>query len=363
MGSIKTALVHNIVTPYRTVLFDALAAHEMIDLHVFYCGKSHEKRNWNISDTGTHDHSFLPGVALDRGDLHYHINPTVVTELMSSEFDSAIIAGSTNFTMQLGFAASKANLDGTILWTERIRPTENIVGKVVNPITRSIAKYADSIVVPTSLSRQFQESRGIDRNQVFVAPNVVDNTNYYRNRTERGKIRVLFIGQLIERKGVPYLLEAFDELEHRETELVIVGDGPKREAFEQSAREKGIDVVFTGWVSEERKRKELADADLFVLPSLEDLAPLVLNEAMASGLPVLTTEGVGNAADMIIEGGNGEIVPTEDTPALSRELSKLLSDREELNRMGDRSQRILDERFSPESSANQFATAIEAALN
>lgn len=361
MAPIRTALVHNIVTPYRNVLFNALSDHKKVDLHVFYCAESHDKRNWTVPDNLGHDHTFLSGITFDRSDTHFHANPSVISKLVRDEFEVTIVGGISNLTMQLGFLTSKMSCDGNVLWTERILPPVNPIGKLVSPLFRTFANRADSLIVPTNTARQFQQKRGIEQRRIYTAPNVVDNTVYYNNDTGGNPIRILFVGQLIERKGISYLIDAYSMIDNDEVELYIVGDGPRRRAFERRARQQNLEVIFTGWISENQKRRLFANADLFVLPSIEDLAPLVLNEALASGLPVLTTEGVGNAPDMIVKGGNGYIVPTADTDALAKRLASLTSNSDKLEKMGQRSERISDERFSPTVAANQFAKAVEAA--
>jgi glycosyltransferase involved in cell wall biosynthesis len=196
-----------------------------------------------------------------------------------------------------------------------------------------------------------------------VAPNVVDNNAYWTDYTSDGNITLLFIGQLIDRKGIPELLDAYEQLNRTDVSLTLVGEGPGGDRYRQEVATRDLDVSFTGWVSEEEKRQYLSEADCFVLPSIEDLAPLVLNEAMAAGLPIVTTEGVGNASEMVTNGGNGYIVPAGDADALATALTKILSDKNKLTRMGSRSCRVIAEHFSPAYTADQFVAAISAALD
>ncbi len=358
----RVAIVHNIFTPYRAVLFDAIDAHIDIDLHVYYCARSHENRNWTIPANTGHDYTVLPGLRIDRGGFRYHINPTIVAELLRGRYDVTIVGGATNFTMQLAYVVSQLGLDGTILWTERIRQPQGKFGKLAWPLLGRLARHADSLIVPTARARRFQSQRNIPNDRIHVAPNVVDNDAYWANKKQSEKATLLFIGQLIDRKGIPYLLDALESLERDDVETVLVGDGPKRAEYERRVLEEGLEVTFTGWISEDEKRQRLSNADCFVLPSVEDLAPLVVNEAMAAGLPVLTTDGVGNAADMIIEDCNGWVVPAKNGSALAEELRRVIENKDELRKMGERSRRIVAERFSPEFAANRFSEAIESAL-
>jgi len=361
MPDYRVALIHNIMTPYRTVLFDTLASHPAIDLHVYYCAESHENRNWSTPDPA-HEFTILRGLSIDIGRVHYHANPTVISSLLRGSFDAIVVGGSTNLTMQLGYVASKLTSTGTVLWTERFRETTNPLGKPLIPLLRIMARRADSLLVPTAQAREFQHRRGVEDSRLFVAPNVVDNDVYWSNDRTDEIVKLLFIGQLIDRKGIPYLLDAYAGLKQEDVSLTLVGDGPERERYERDVAARGLDVSFRGWVSEEEKRRCLADADCFVLPSVEDLAPLVLNEAMAAGLPVVTTDGVGNAPEMVTDGENGYIVPACNANALSLAIKRIIDMADDLPQMGTLSSRIAAERFSPAYTAEQFVAAIRNTL-
>jgi len=357
----RVAVVHNILTPYRTVLFDALDSHPEIDLHVYYCAESHQNRNWSVPEP-EHDYTILSGLDLGVSGSHFHVNPSITHHLLRRDLDAVIIGGSTNFTMQLSYVVSKISSFKTILWTERIQGPSHPAGKFLAPVLKAIARRADCLVVPTVQACEFQQARGISRDRIVIGPNVVDNDVYWSNTKQRNGVTFLFIGQMIERKGVEYLIDAYAQVSEEDIDLTIVGDGPDRKHFEKVARSKDLDIPFTGWVSEQQKRELLADAGCFVLPSIEDLAPLVLNEAMAASLPVITTEGVGNAPEMITNGENGYIVPTQDSTALANAMTDIMNSSNNLEKMGERSRRIVEERFSPAYTASQIVKSVRIAL-
>ena len=172
--------------------------------------------------------------------------------------------------------------------------------------------------MPGSRSRDFHIKRGAAPERVFIAPNTINNDAFFakssafKQREEQLKddlhlgnnTIVLFVGELNERKGVRSLLRAFTKLksEREITALVVIGDGElKSELIQLVSNESMTHITFTGWISDEEKIKYYAIADLFVLPTLYDLCPLVLNEAMACGLPIITTTAAGCASDMIVE--------------------------------------------------------------
>ena len=176
---------------------------------------------------------------------------------------------------------------------------------------------------------------------------------------------VLFVGELNERKGVRFLLRAFTKLksERENTTLVIIGDGElKSKLIQLVSNESLTHIIFTGWISEEEKIKYYAIADLFVLPTLSDVWGLVVNEAMACGLPIVTTTAAGCASDMIVEGENGFIVEPQNVDALHEAMRRIVYD-ELREKMGEKSYEILITRFSLDNAVNGFLDAIQFACD
>jgi glycosyltransferase involved in cell wall biosynthesis len=157
--------------------------------------------------------------------------------------------------------------------------------------------------------------------------------------TQPGKI--LFVGRLIPRKGVRYLVEAMAHLEHSSAQLVIVGGGPQQAELEELARSTGIAerVIFAGRVSDEALQDHYRTCQIFVLPSIVDttgdteMLGMVLLEAMRYRKPVIASN-VGGIPDIVQDGENGLLVPEKDPAALATALKRLLSDRELSSRLG-----------------------------
>ncbi|MFA6243776.1 MAG: glycosyltransferase family 4 protein [Candidatus Hydrogenedentales bacterium] len=152
----------------------------------------------------------------------------------------------------------------------------------------------------------------------------------YTPRTHEGTgKRLIFVGRLAAVKGVPVLLEAFAALaaKHPELTLTLAGDGPDRAWIEAFARERGIAsrVTVTGYVSQERIRELLAQSDIFVMASFAEGVPVVLMEAMATGLPVVTTH-IAGIPELVEDGVSGYLVPPGDCASLGARVESLLSD-------------------------------------
>lgn len=138
---------------------------------------------------------------------------------------------------------------------------------------------------------------------------------------------ILFVGRMAPEKGVPVLLEAFaDAAQHyRDASLTMVGDGPERLRLEARSIELGLQdrVRFTGYLSQTEVAAEMAKADLFVLPSFSEGLPVVLMEAMAAGLPVLTT-GIAGVPELVEDGITGRLAFPGDIISLKNGMLDLL---------------------------------------
>lgn len=159
-----------------------------------------------------------------------------------------------------------------------------------------------------------------------------------------GPAQILFVGRLLEAKGVNELLEAFmsvaDELDG--ASLVFVGDGPLRGVLSRRARASRVAgrIRFEGTVAHDRALTLIADSDLLVLPSYAEGSPLSVTEALALGTPVLGTS-VGGIPELIQDAG--AIIEPGDAGALAAALTNLLADRELLAQRGEAARaRILE---------------------
>jgi glycosyltransferase involved in cell wall biosynthesis len=155
--------------------------------------------------------------------------------------------------------------------------------------------------------------------------------NSFRERS------VLFIGQFIPRKGLLLLLKAWASLPaevRSHARLILIGDGPLQEQAERFCASNGLsDVTFFGQVPYDRVTKMLGTADLFVLPTLEDIYSLVVLEAMASGCPVIITPFAGSR-ELVEQGRNGWIVDPTEPGALAAALAHAISSEVDLAEMG-----------------------------
>jgi len=154
------------------------------------------------------------------------------------------------------------------------------------------------------------------------------------------KLRILFMGAMVKRKGLPHLIEAFREIltKRDDVELLVVGDGPGRRAIDRSLDERlRSRIHFVGAVSRRSAVAEYyASADIFCAPSLgRESFGMVLLEGMAAGLPVVGYD-IEGYRDVVTHGRDGLLVERGNTAALAQALNYFLDNPEERERYGER---------------------------
>lgn len=245
-------------------------------------------------------------------------------------------------------------------------------------IKRQLVRTADAALVSGTVHGAYLQSLGVPPELMFTPASVVDNA-YFREgaaavrATPDAARRLpglsapspffLSSGRFIERKGLPALLSAYARYRQSATapwRLVLLGDGPLRPDLERIAA--GIDgVTFAGFRQIDELPAYYALASAYVHPARADQWGLVVNEAMAAGLPVVVSRGAGCAPDLVREGANGWTVPPDDIDALAAALGRIAADGTDRAIMGRRSQEVIAA-YTPEAFAEGLWDAASAAL-
>ena len=188
-------------------------------------------------------------------------------------------------------------------------------------------------------------------------------------RSAGAPFTVLFVGRLVERKGVSHLVDAVNLLlPGADVRLVIVGDGPERARIEARVRDRGLDgrVAVRGQVSDAELQAAYAAADVFVLPAVIDRRGdteglgVVLLEAMSHRVPVIAS-AIGGITDIVEDGVSGLLVPPGDGTALAAALERLARAPDLSVSLGDAGYRRLHERFSWDAITRRWLEVYAAA--
>lgn len=184
---------------------------------------------------------------------------------------------------------------------------------------------------------------------------VISNTVRIPQETVRWNdecFQVLFLGVLIERKGVHDLLNAIalmkkDGLDN--VKFVIAGTGVEEENLMRQCNELelGNYVEFTGWITSQRKVDLLKQSQMLVLPSYNEGLPIAILEAISYGLPVVSTN-VGDIAAAVLDGKNGYLIEPADVNGLANAMRNIMTDKEQYTLMSKASRRLAEVKFSDE---------------
>jgi len=252
-----------------------------------------------------------------------------------------------------------------------------------------LAKRASSCVASGSMSKSLFKELGIEENKIFISPyssiiNVKPSDCNLAKEIEsklgiRGKKVILYVGRLIKRKGVDYLIKAFGKIAKKRDDVVLIiigGKGYYGKNVEEYFNEFYLEELCINYGIKDRvhflgdiKNDELAPyyilSDLFVLPALSDVRVeawgLVINEAMGLGKPVIATNAVGAAFDLIENNVNGFIVHEKSIKELSDKMEIILSDDKLRKKMGEENMKKISSEFTYDNEARGFEQAIEYA--
>jgi glycosyltransferase involved in cell wall biosynthesis len=332
----RVVIVHNFLSAYRVELFTELA--RRFDLDVWLLGDVASVREWR--DTAPADafrRRVLPRVTLPLGSRYNALllNPTLSRELRRARPDCLIVCGwDTPGAFAAARAARKAGIP-LVVWSGSTAAEDSFLRRVTLPLVRRHVALADAWLAYGTRARDYLASLGADPDRTFLAWNTVD-LDFFARRSklypvERKALRdrldirtpdlVLYCGNLLALKGLDDLLQGFAQCLPRlpGLTLVLAGSGRERRRFETLAKQLGIsdNVRFAGYVPREELPAWYGLADLLVLPSRSEVWGLVINEALACGVPAAASTAAGATADLVRDGENGYVFPPRDPAVIA----------------------------------------------
>lgn len=300
---------------------------------------------------------------------------SVIAHLLRQRPDVLLLHGYSHVTNVLALVVAKL-LGVSVLMRGDTRASVHHVATGWKPrFKRMLFRLVDGCVSIGSDNHSYYESLGVADHRIHFAPFCVDNVAF-KLGDQRSSVRdeqreqldisssakvVLFASKLVERKRAIDLLRAFDLMrhEHEDVVLLIVGSGPEEPVLRQAAELMEGCVRFLGFKNQAELPALYAASDVFVLPSADEPWGLVVNEAMAAGLPVIVSNEVGAAPDLVEGKDTGLVYPVGDIAHLGIALNSLLGSAEARERMA-RNASALIERWGVSASAEGIALAAHA---
>lgn len=383
----RLAVLQSHPIQYFVPLYQRLAQDPAIDLTVYYCSQQGSQEyldpgfgkrfSWDIPLLEGYRYLFLPNLRRSNqvGGFFSLINPAIIGELRRQSYDSVLVSGYSTANDWLAFLAARLTRTPLFLIGDSILSTpRSLAVRVAKQIIlRPLLHSAQVCLYVGVRNREFYENFGVIPEQLVFAPHSVDN-DFFCQRAQlagdegdlfRQRFRIpadfpviMSVGKLISKKQPLHLLHAFERLRARQKcALIFTGEGELRRMIERVCVERSIpDVYITGFLNQTEMPAAYAAADILVVASSQETWGLVVNEGMSCGLPIIVTDRVGCAGDLVHHDENGYIVPWNDVNALAEALEKLVVDPDRCKRFGCHSLEII-ENYSLERTVNGIVQA------
>lgn len=359
-------LITNLCAPYRVGLFELLAKKCKMKFLFFSAGE--EKYYDGPSVTGNFEGEYLSGFYLLP---KVKVNPKLIKTLLFGKYTHIIQSINGPIPVLLGFLIGKLRGKKIILWSSFWRHPTTLFHKLSFPVVKFLYNKSDALVVYGTHVKKYLESLGVDPAKIFIGWQVQDNKKFLKEVSfeQRKELKdrlginnnkvILFVGRLVEVKGLPYLIDAFKKVNNPQYTLLIIGSGPDEKLIDKDCP----NIIHLQKVSAEQLYQYYNLADVFVLPSITTQSfkenwGFVVNEAMCQRCAIITSDAVGAGMGGLVEAGkNGFIVPERNSKELAIALKKVLSDDQLLASMQQRSLEIISE-WTYEKQASGFLQAI-----
>ena len=393
---VRLAIVISHPVQYFSPLFRRLADQPEIDLTVFYSSLAGAlpalDREFGVKvawDTPLLEgyqfkalKNFWPG---RRGGFWSYASPGIAKELWRGCYDAVLVYGWGDLSAWLAILAARSGKtpcmitgDSNYIYEKQMPKLKALLKRaLLTPLFRNVQAF----LVTGRFNRMFYADYAVKDERMFFAPFAVDNDYFIERallaRTSRDEIRarygvpphvvlLLFVGKLIQRKRPLDIALALKRLQPTLPSLgaVWVGDGELRPQLEAEIARLGVErACVLGFKNQNELPDLYAMSDMFVLPSWEDPMPLVTNEAMACGLPVIVSDrtGVWGQGGLVREGETGYVYRAGDVAALSDAVRKLVADPELRQAMGRRAGEVVKE-FSLDRCVDGILQALRFAV-
>jgi len=378
--------IHSGYRPFRNTLFKRLA-----NLNIDFLFITHEKLfspygiSLELKKVLKYKSLNLKGIKILNDSFGHSLDVTGVINLFL-KLSKEIIKGSHKIIItatehplhsKIAFLWAKILKKRIIIWTESWHEMkyENFLMKIYHFAAKYVLKHADAILVHGTAQKNYCKKLGISENKLFLF-NHCSNDLLSQNiksdiKKELGiqnKKIILYIGRIIRLKGLDVLIKAFSRLEKNCGDslfLLICGNGDFTQDCKSLAGELKVkNIKFMGTISPDDVPQFLYFSDLFVHPAraIKDQVEgwgLVINEAASAGKPIITTDAVGAAPDLVKNGWNGYIVKNGDIYDLYEAMFKIISDEKLMMEMGKNSRKIFEEFNDYDKAIKELKKAID----
>lgn len=373
----RVAIITEIIAPYRLPVFNALATNTSLEPHIVFLSETDPSlREWRVySDEIRFPHDVLPNWRSRIAGYNVLVNWGLDQHLEKISPDIVICGGYSYLASWQTARWCDRHGVPLVLWSESTGHDARRRYPTVEFLKQQFLRQCRAFVVPGRQAFDYLGSFGVSEEAIVTAPNAVDNDFFsdraatarrnavhYRARYDLPERFFLYSGRLTKSKGVFDALDAYALLApelRSEVGFVFAGDGVAK--MDLQRRAKNIypgRVQFAGFVHREDLPAFYALADMLIFPTHSDTWGLVVNEALACGLPIITSSVAGCAADLVKHGHNGIVVEAGATDQLASAMGLLARNPEMRTRYAGNSLEKI-KRYSPQACAGGLAAVAE----
>lgn len=372
----RVAFLTNFVPPYRAPVLRELSA-QVGTFRTFVSTKMEANRSWapDWSGLDVQVQKSLSFKKLDRHPSGYtqetylHVPYDTLPHLAKFQ-PHVVISGElgprTIQSVLYRVANPRCRL---IIHADLSEHTELGRGRAKEMIRGWMLKTADAVLVNGASGARYVRTLGVPETKIFAVPYATDTSIYAdisRTNDRSDIIKLLHVGQLIERKGIVQFIHALVEWAKKHSsqglELRLIGDGPLREAIRAVQTPTNLKIEMNLKIEYSDMPQAYAQADLLVLPTLADSWGLVVNEAMATGLPILGSIKSQAVEDLVKDGESGWLFDPDDSNAVHSALDRALSTPKEMIKQSGEQARRLAVGLNAGFAAERTLRAIEFCL-
>jgi glycosyltransferase involved in cell wall biosynthesis len=324
---LRIAVISNMVDPNRVALFERVARMPDVELFVAYETTMEANRGWTPAQELPYRHEILRSRSIDLRrlgtDAYLHLPTSPLSQIKAFRPDVVVGAGGGIWSSPaniLAFAARKREGWAFVPWWGSFQKSQpSRARRIAEPWVRHFTSRSDLCIAYGTRAARELERLGVAAEAIRTVPNSVPpgDRGSAEPRPHR-PLRYLFVGQLIDRKGVADLLTAFSGLP--EGELHVAGDGDLKHLVTEA--ENTGRVKYHGHLKGPELQRLYGEADVLVLPSHYEVWGLVINEALEHGLPIVASDNVGAVDDLIVPGVNGYVTASGDVASLRETLAQ-----------------------------------------
>jgi glycosyltransferase involved in cell wall biosynthesis len=342
----KVLFLQNIIYPIRHPFFEKLNSSKKIIPFVLFLSKTASNRKWHIDKKNIkYPYKISLNLVKKTFDSAFELvlNPFVLIDYFKIKHDILISIGWANPSNYILIFISILRRIPYYLWVESTLNEKTIKRKLMSPVIKYIVKHAKACIVPGSASKDYIYSF-IKNKEIIILPNSINNIDFYSDRKKTNKKPLLlFVGRFSKEKNILFLLNSIKNLEKtKKFDLWLIGYGPQEEEIIKYIKKNKIkSVKKITYVNRKKLIEIYKRADIFILPSVREPWGFVINEAMASGLPILSSNKVGSSVDLVKNNLNGYTFDPYDHDDLELKLTELIDKPYKRFKMGKESIKII----------------------